>query len=108
MLGIHWVLEVAASLAREPARGGRQLGHLSIVLGLTVAATLVNPNGLRGALYPLRQFGMIAGSGTRNPLGTWNSELLPVFGNTDALEPLALGLFLGLATLAAAAMAVNW
>jgi hypothetical protein len=68
MLGLALVMGWAAASAWTARRGGaveqRAARRLFVVAGLCVAATLVNPNGLDGALYPLRY----VGSGLRHTI----------------------------------------
>ena len=101
--------EAVRPLVQPDARTrGRRLGRLGALLGLVLLATLANPNFLDGALYPLRQFGMIGTEETRGLFGAWIQELLPTIGGARGLPPLALALVGTLAGAAALAMALHW
>jgi len=54
-IGIYFVLGEKARFDREARRGER--GKLGIVLFSSIFASLINPAGIRGFLYPLKIFG---------------------------------------------------
>ena len=82
--------------------------RLAAVTALAAVASLVNPNGLDGALYPLEQLGMIGPPESRGSFGAFNAELVPPLDPRSSLTPLALGLFLGLALASLAALAAHF
>jgi hypothetical protein len=82
--------------------------RLAAVTALAVAASLLNPNGLDGALYPIQQFGMIGAPEVRGFFGSLVAELIPPIAGDNSLQPLVLGLALLLALLSAGAMLFNW
>jgi len=90
--------------AHEPLRLPR-VRRLAAVIGLSLLVTFMNPYGVDGALFPLRLFDMVGSAERRGTLAQVISELRsPIV----SLRPLALALFLLLATLSGAAMAANW
>jgi len=90
------------SLRRERVR------RLAAVTTLAAAAALCNPNGVEGALYPLRQLGMIGPEAERGAFGLLIAELAPAFGTAGSLPPFAGGLLGAMAVLSLVAMAANW
>jgi hypothetical protein len=90
----------------EPARRDRVL-RLSGVLAASALAALANPNGLEGALFPLRQLAMIGPSGTRGVFGHAIEELRSPFAVVDSHGAPALAAFVALALLSLAAMRLD-
>jgi tetratricopeptide (TPR) repeat protein len=83
----------------------RRLALLTLLGGL---ASLVNPNGLEGALYPVQQLGMIGPVDERGLFGSVIAELLPPIDPAGRTQ-LGLMVLVGvLAALSFAAMALNW
>jgi Tetratricopeptide repeat len=106
---IHGVAELALPLVAPGERLRRaRLRRLAAVILLAAAASLANPNGLEGALYPIQQLGMIGPLDQRGEFGSLIAELLPPFGSQRPLEGLAVVLFAGLAAASLLAMAANW
>lgn len=91
--------------AREPARSGRAQRLLRVVV-LACLASFANPNFADGALYPLRQLGMIGPGGDDGMGRGYNLELVPLWHpavpRAMAVAPAALALA------CAAAIAANW
>ena len=90
----------------DRARGPR-VRRLALVTVLAATASLANPNGLDGALYPLQQLQMIGPADARGALGRVIIELTPLFNEHRPLDPVAMALFLALAGLSAGAMLLN-
>lgn len=85
---------------------GPRLRRLAALTVLAALASLANPNGLDGALYPIRQLGMIGTAEQRGFFGSLIAELIPPLSSNSPLQTAGLaGL---LAALAFAAMALNW
>jgi len=103
---IHLIAELLRALGRGAA-GVRpdRVRRLAAVTLLATLVSVVNPNGLEGALYPLQQLDMVSSAERRGAFGMLIEELRPTLGSAD---PLTLGLFAGLAALSLAAMATNW
>jgi len=95
-------------LVPDTALRTRRVLRLGGLSALVVLATLVNPNMVEGALYPLRQLGMIGTAETRGLFGEWIQELQPTLGGALALPPLALALPTLLACASFLAMALHW
>ncbi len=75
--------------SREPLRRPHVV-RLAAVLLLSAGASLLNPNGLDGALFPLRQLGMIGSAEQRGLFGQVILELQPSLGlGFVALAPVA-------------------
>lgn len=93
-----------------PGQGLRRdrLGSLALALGLSVAISLVNPNGVHGLLYPIQQLEMIGSEQERGYFGSVIAELIPPFVGENELRGLPLLLFAGLAAASFAAIAANW
>lgn len=73
----------------EPLRRPHVL-RLTAVLLLSAGASLLNPNGLEGALFPLQQLGMIGSAEQRGIFGQVILELQPSLGlGAVALAPVA-------------------
>jgi tetratricopeptide (TPR) repeat protein len=82
--------------------------RVAAVTGLSLAASLLNPNGLEGLLYPVEQLGMIGPPDERGFFGSVIAELIPPLGGIrDASVPL-LVLTGALGLLSATAMVANW
>lgn len=82
---------------------GDRVQRLGAVLALSVLASLLNPNGLDGALFPLQQLGMIGSAEQRGLFGQVIEELRPSLGlGLVALAPAA-----ALAGLAALGLALD-
>ena len=106
-------MALAAEAARPlvaPGQGWRRdrLAGLALALGLSVAASLVNPNGVDGLLYPLQQLQMIGTEQERGYFGSIIAELIPPFVGENELHGLPLLLFGGLAAASIGAIAANW
>lgn len=88
--------------AGAPSRRDR-LGRLGLVLALGGVAAWINPNGIDGALMPLRQLGMIGPSETSGIFGRTIEELRSPLASLDPNSAPALIAFavLGLSSLAA-------
>ena len=69
---------------------GDHVQRLGAVLVLSMLASLLNPNGLDGALFPLQQLGMIGSAEQRGLFGQVIEELRPSLGlSLVALAPAA-------------------
>jgi tetratricopeptide (TPR) repeat protein len=104
---------LAAELLRplvSPGAGLRpaRLRRLAAVSALAAGSSLLNPNGLDGALYPLAQLGMIGPASQRGAFGSLIAELIPPLAPDGALPSPQLALFGLLAALSLGAMALHW
>lgn len=90
--------------AREPLRIPRAR-RLAVVILLSALVSIVNPNGIEGALYPLAQLDMVGSAERQGAFGMLINELQPPIG---FLSPLSLGLFLGLTAASLGAITANW
>lgn len=91
------------------ARGSGRVDRayrLGFVVVLACLASLANPNGIEGALYPLQQLGMIGPGGDHGFARGYNLELVPVW-HPVIPKPMLL-VPAALALLCAAAIAANW
>ena len=93
-----------------PGEGLRidRVRRLASVAALALAASLANPNGLEGALYPLQQLQMVAPPDQRGLLGSIVSELEPLLGTRGPPAPLWYAAIAVLAAGSLAAMAANF
>ena len=103
-------LQLMGELMRPIGRAGERprmprVWRLAAVTLLSALASLANPNGIEGTLYPLAQLDMVGSADRRGAFGLLISELQPPIGS---LSPLSLGLFFGLAALSLGALALNW
>jgi len=103
-------IALAAELLRAVGRRDEGLRvarvrRLAAVTLFAALASLANPNGLEGALYPLQQLDMVSSAERRGTFGMIIDELQPSFG---VLGTLSLGLFVALAALSLGAIAANW
>jgi hypothetical protein len=89
--------------AGSVARGDR-LRRLGVVLGLSAAVALVNPNGVDGLLLPLRQLHMIAPIAPGGVFDRSIDELRSPLAAFDPGRPWALTAFVALALLSFAAL----
>lgn len=96
------IMVPGAPLRRE------RLGPLAAALALSVAVSLVNPNGVDALLYPLEQLQMIGPAAGRGVFGSVIAELLPTIGSERSLAGIWLVLAAILAGGSLVAMAVNW
>ena len=101
-------MALAAEALRPLVRPGERLrpGHLArlaAVLALSLVASLVNPNGRLGLVFPLVQLGMIGSWQQRGLFGQVINELQPTLG----LGPVELAPAAALATLVAAGLVAN-
>ncbi len=85
-----------------------ELRRLAAVTGLATAASLLNPNGLEGALYPLQQLDMIGPPEERGLFGSIISELIPPLAREGAGGALGLAALGAMAGLSFLAMLANW
>jgi tetratricopeptide (TPR) repeat protein len=86
----------------------RRIGRLGLVLLLGAAVSVLNPNGLEGALYPVAQLGMIGPAEERGFFGSVIAELIPPLP-ADRLPELPSVLLAGLlAALSLAGVLANW
>ena len=103
----------AAELLRpvlQPNAGLRpdRLMRLCAVAVGSVLVSLLNPNFLEGALYPIQQLGMIGSPEERGYFGSLISELIPPLSGDGSWNPLQRGLVIGLSAASFGAMALNW
>jgi hypothetical protein len=105
LCAMHLLAELARPLgdANAQIRWSRAW-TLAGVIGLGALATLGNPNGLDGSLYPLQQLAMVSDAESRGFFGRWIEELKPV--TTMAAGPLLC--FVMLLILSGASLALNW
>jgi hypothetical protein len=99
--------EAARAVLPGPAVRGERLARLAGVLALAALAALVNPNGLEGALLPLRQLGMIGSAEARGAFGHAIEELRPTLSVLGSRSAAGLLPALALGALAAVAMALD-
>jgi hypothetical protein len=106
LCAIHLVAELLRALGRS-GQGLRvdRVRRLAAVTLLAVLVSLANPNGIDGALYPLQQLDMVGSAERRGAFGMLIDELQPTIGSAD---PIALGLFLALASLSLGSLVMNW
>lgn len=107
------VIALAAELLRPLLVAGDRVRRdrlvpLGLAITLSVLATLVNPNGVDGLLYPLEQFRMIGTEEQRGVFGSVIAELQPPFGHQLPMNEFARVLFGALAALSLGSMAANW
>ncbi|MCZ6784618.1 MAG: tetratricopeptide repeat protein [Proteobacteria bacterium] len=86
----------------------RQVTRLVALTVLAALASLVNPNGLDGALYPIQQLGMIGPEEERGLFGTVIAELVPPLAGISPTPRLVLGLAGAMVAATFVAMAANW
>jgi hypothetical protein len=103
LCAIHLAGECARPLGGNAVRWDR-VRRLASVVALSIVASLANPHGLDGALYPLAQLDMVGSAERRGWFGVMVSELRPPIGT---LKPFALTAFLLLAGLSLASIALN-
>ena len=94
---------LGARRARRPDRVRR----LALVLALAAAAALANPNGVSGALLPIRQLGMIGPAETRGIFGQAIDELRSPLAALEPSRAPALLAFAALAILSGVALALD-
>jgi tetratricopeptide (TPR) repeat protein len=82
--------------------------RLAAITALAALASLVNPNFLDGALYPIQQLGMIGPPEERGYFGSLIAELIPPIGAQTRLATLSMAFFAALAGLSFGSMALNW
>jgi hypothetical protein len=96
------LVQPGAALRKERIR------RLLAVTALATLASLLNPNFVDGALYPIQQLGMIGPAEERGIFGSVIAELLPPLGAEEQRRGIAIPLFAALAGLSLAAIALNW
>jgi hypothetical protein len=103
---MHLAGELARSLGEAGARPSwPRVWPLAAVTALSALVSLINPNGLDAALYPVQQLAMVGSAEARGFFGRIIIELQPTFG---ALGPVALVFLLTLVALSLASLALNW
>jgi len=106
--GMAFVAELIRPLLLPGERMRRpRVRRLGAVTLLVLLATLVNPHGLSGALYPIQQLGMIGPVESRGILGSIIGELTPMLQMSGDIFPSMTAAAL-LAALSLAAMSLNW
>jgi tetratricopeptide (TPR) repeat protein len=106
-------IHLAAELLRPVVSPGEAVRlprarRLAAVTVLAALVSLLNPNGLDGALYPIQQLGMIGTPEQRGVFGSLIVELIPPLSSDAAVAAPQVALCAALAALALAAMALNW
>jgi hypothetical protein len=106
---IHVAAEVVRPLVAPEQRFRRdRVWTLAIVTALAALVSLVNPNGLEGAIYPVQQLGMIGPPEERGIFGSLIAELTPpLAGETPFLGPMGW-IFASLVLWSFSAMTLNW
>lgn len=89
-----------------PARRAR-MGRLGLILALGMLAAVLNPNGVEGALMPLRQLGMLGPAAASNVFARSIDELRPPLAVLDANSAAALAAFGALGVLSLAALLLD-
>ncbi len=108
LCALHWVADVAQSLAGSGRGGGSgRVRRSGVVFLLATLAALVNPNLLDGAAYPLHQLGMVSPPADAGAFGPAVGELARSFGPESTVAPLRRALFVALGLVSFAAMALN-
>jgi hypothetical protein len=103
---MHLTGELARPLGEAGARPSwPRVWPLATVTALSALVSLINPNGLDGALYPVQQLAMVGTAEARGFFGRSIIELQPTFG---ALDRLSLTFLVTLIVLSLAALALNW
>ncbi len=106
---IHLASEIARPLVAPGERWrAPRIRRLASVTLLACAATLLNPNFVDGALYPIQQLGMIGPPEDRGLFGSLIAELIPPLGGLRPAQPFVLGLVGTMAALSLGAMLLNW
>ena len=109
LCAIHLGAELVRPWIQPEARlRPERLRRLTAVSVLAALVSLLNPNGLDGALYPIQQLGMIGPPEDRGVFGSLIAELIPPIGGTRRQYPLSVALFGVMAVGSFAAMAFNW
>jgi tetratricopeptide (TPR) repeat protein len=109
VLLVHLVAELVHPVVR-PGEGFRpaRIRRLAAVTVVAALASLANPNGLDGALYPLDQLGMIGPPDERGVFGSIIAELIPPLAERHGASGFSLALLGLLAALSFLAMALHW
>jgi tetratricopeptide (TPR) repeat protein len=109
VLGIALVTEALRPLVLpgERLRPDRLRG-LALALALSGLATLANPNGVDGLLYPIEQLRMVGPESERGVFGSLIAELLPPFGSELPMNGFLRILLAALAALSLGTIALNW
>ena len=106
---IYLAAEVLRPLVAPGERlDARAVARLAAVTALGGLVSLLNPNGLEGALYPIQQLGMIGPPEDRGVFGSLIAELIPPIGGGREYPPPALALAGALAALSLLSMVWNW
>lgn len=101
----EWLRPWLVPGTQRDARRVRRLAALTLaVTGISV----VNPNGIDGALYPITQLGMIGPPEDRGLFGSLIAELIPPLSGRQEQSGLVLAFSGSLALLSALAMGLNW
>lgn len=106
LCAMHLCAEAARPLLR---RGGLRGRRIAVLASVTLAATLVsliNPNGLDGALYPFDQLRQIGLPEQRAALELRSAEISP-FWDWQFQSPIAVAVFTALGLASALAMRLN-
>ncbi len=108
LCGIHLAVEIAAAWGgpREPGRWQR-CSTLAWVTALSLMASLLNPNGVLGLLYPLQQLQMLGSVGSASDFSLLIRELVPPFHPNSQMMALDLAFPLALAILSGGSMLLN-
>ncbi len=113
-VGLGVVAMAFVGEALDAVRAGRlaaarpRLARLAAVGAGSSAVTLLNPNGLDAALYPIQQLFMIGSPEMRATVGLSSVELGTLLGNWRLLDRSVLGAFGALALLSLLALGLNW
>jgi hypothetical protein len=103
---MHLAGELARPLGEAGARPNWQrVWSLAAVTATSALVSLLNPNGLDGALYPVQQLAMVGTAEARGFFGHIIIELQPTFG---VLDPLSMTILVTLIALSLASLVLNW
>ncbi len=103
---IHLVAEVAPPLFLRGNIDWFRVRRLATVTALAGLTSLLNPNTLDAAIYPLQQLLMI-GTASQRALSPQTAELTPLVTHWQAMAPLAKGVLLALTLFSLTAMVAN-
>jgi|GEM_PF-2426995 len=109
LAGIYLVAELLRPILLPEAAFRRdRVQRLAVVTLLAAAASVVNPNFLDGALYPIEQLGMIGPADDRGYFGSLIAELIPPIGPRTRVGTIGMALFGTLGAFSFASMLFNW
>jgi hypothetical protein len=103
---IHLVAETAMPLLRRGKIDWLRVRRLATVTALAGLTSLLNPNTLDAAIYPLQQLTMI-GTASQRAMSPQTEELIPLMTSWQGMTPLAQSVLLALMLFSLTAMVAN-